>query len=173
MGCVKWGVECIQVERDQREQQDAARAAHSSPPPCGEGRARQRAGWGSWLLREACPLTATPTPNPSPQGGGEQTQCAAKANEMGSRENARGCLESRSVFFHALAVLILRSVRAEGVAQTRTRVHPSRRMRTVPRAPSCFETHRSALSQWTHPSRAAMLLSMKANIERGCAMRAH
>jgi hypothetical protein len=38
-------------------------------------------------------------------------------------------------------------------------------------APSCFETHRSALRRWKHlrSRRAAMLLSMRAG-ERGCAV---
>ncbi len=63
-----------------------------------------------------------------------------------------------SCVYQALAVLVLRSVHAQHVPQTCTRVHASRRMRTARRAPSCFETHRSALSLWTHRFRAAMLL---------------
>src|SRR5437016_10345532 len=63
-----------------------------------------------------------------------------------------------SCVYQALAVLVLRSVHAQHGPQTCPLVHESRRMRTARRAPSCFETHRSALSLWTHRFRAAMLL---------------
>ena len=83
-------------------------AAHSvcSPPPCGEGlgvgvvvillgvfvrdtadlrerhavASRLRVALTCHLRTYQRVLTATPTPNPSPQGGGEQTEFAARLN---------------------------------------------------------------------------------------------
>src|SRR5439155_24991287 len=49
----------------------------------------------------------------------------------------------------------------------------NRELYFLTRAPSCFETHRRVLSQWTHPSRAAMLLSMRANIARASSRLKH
>src|SRR5437868_12429887 len=57
-----------------------------------------------------------------------------KSKRDGFVRKREGCLESRAIFFHALAVLILRSVHAEHVPQIRTRVHASRRMRMARRA---------------------------------------
>src|SRR5258707_3331683 len=73
----------------------------SFPPPCAEGR-REAPGWGSLLLREACPATPTPTPNPSPQGGGEPTETAARVSINHARSFCSAPLSRRLLRRHLL-----------------------------------------------------------------------
>src|SRR6266699_951703 len=85
--------------RTQREQQDAARAAHSYRPPFVGRVASEASRVGVVVIARAVSTNRDPHPQPLPtKGGGEQSECAAKANDISPWENERG-VWNRELYF--------------------------------------------------------------------------